>query len=214
MERDDWVKTVLIGGGLIIFSFLVIPGILVSGYVIRVIRGRLEDAPEPPPFGEWGALLVDGLQAWVIGFIYMLVPTIVAAVTIGGSIASMATGSRAGAAAGLAGLFGGFLLWFVLSLVFGYVAVAAVVNFAREEQFGAAFDFGTIRDVVTTGDYAVGWVLGVVVVIVAGAIVGLLNVVPFLGFIVGAFVNFYAIVAAAHLWTGGFADALGPAPAD
>lgn len=214
MESDDWMKNILIGGVLVIFSFLLIPGIVVSGYVVRVIRAQLGDSAGPPPFDEWGTLLVDGIQAWIIGIVYMLVPTIVAAVTMGGSIVSMATGTRAGAAAGLAGFFGGFLLWFVLSLLFGYVGVAGVVNFAREGRFGAAFDVETIRGVVTDGDYAVAWVLAVVVLIVAGVVVGVLNVVPFLGFIVGAFVQFYALVVAATLWTDGFTDALGAAGGD
>lgn len=209
MQSDDWKTTVLIGGVLVIFGVLLIPGLIVSGYAVRVIRDYLEGASSPPPFEDWGRLLVDGVQVFVIGFVYMLIPTIVAVVMIGGSIVAMATGARAGAAAGLAGFFGGFLLWFVLSLIFGYVAVAGIVNFAREERFGAAFDFGTIKDVITSGDYAMAWLLAVVVMIVAGVVVGVLNVVPFLGFIIGAFINFYALIVAATLWTDGFSDALG-----
>lgn len=209
IESDDWQLTVLIGGVLTLFSFLLIPGLLVGGYVVRVVRGSAGGSNEPPVFDDWGRLLVDGVQAWIIGFVYMLVPTIVAAVTIGGSLASMATGSTGGAMAGIAGFFGGFILWFVLTLLFGYLAVAGIVNFAREERFGAAFDFGTIREVVTTSEYAVAWLVAVAVMVVAGIVVGVLNVIPFLGFIVGSFVSFYAVVVAATLWTDGFTDAIG-----
>jgi len=38
-----------------------------------------------------------------------LIPAVVAVFTIGGAIAAMATGSRAGAAAGFAGLAGGYV---------------------------------------------------------------------------------------------------------
>jgi hypothetical protein len=147
MESDEWLKIVLIGGVLTVFGFLIVPMLPVYGYIVRTLRHRLDGRPEPPSFGEWSSLFVDGLQAWVIGIIYLIIPLVVGAVTVGGSIAAMATGSRAGSAAGVAGLIGGFLVTFVLALVFGYFAVVGVVNFAREDHFGAAFDLDTIRAV-------------------------------------------------------------------
>lgn len=209
MERDDWIKTVLIGGVLTIFSFLIIPALPVYGYVVRAIRTSLGGQAEPPAFDDWGSLFVEGIQAWVIGIIYMIIPGIVAFVLIGGSIAAMATGTRGGAAAGLGGLLVGFLVTFVLSLVFGYFAVIAVVNFAREERFGAGFDFATLQRVGFDGTYAVAWLASVVVFIVAAVIGGVLNVIPFLGLIVGSFLYFYAAVVAANLWADGFSEALG-----
>ena len=207
-ESDEWLKTVLIGGVLTVFGFLLIPMLPVYGYIVRTLRHRLDGRPEPPAFTDWGSLFVDGLQAWVIAIIYLLVPLIVGGVTVGGSIAAMATGSRAGSAAGMAGLVGGFAITFVLMLVFGYFAVIAVVNFAREGRFGAAFDFETIRAVALDRDYAIPWGVSVVVFIVAGVIASVLNIIPFLGFVVGSFVFFYAQIVAASLWADGFAAAL------
>jgi len=203
-ESDEWLKTVAIGGVLTLFGFLLLPLFLVYGYAVRVIRTCTADNPEPPLFEDWGAMLVDGLQVWVIGIVYLFVPLAVGAVTIGGSIAAMATGTSAGVTTGLAGLGVGLLVTFVLSLLFGYVAVAAIVNFARTEEFGAAFDFGVIRTVIFDRDYAVAWAVSVAVLVGAGAIVGALNSIPFLGAIVGAFVGFYALVVAAALWADGF----------
>lgn len=110
-------------------------------------------------------------------------------------------------AAGAAGFGLGALLALALTVVFSYVAVAAIVNFIAEDRVGAAFDFGTLREVVTTREYAVAWLLSVVVFIVAAVVSGLLNIVPFLGAILGAFVFFYAEVVAAALWADGFAEA-------
>lgn len=210
MEHDDWMKTILIGGVLSVFSFLLVPLLPVYGYLVRVLRHRLAGEPEPPTFGDWGELFADGLKAFVVVFVYMLVPVIVGAVTVGGSFAAMATGTRSGAAAGMGGLALGFLLTFVLTLVFGYVAVAALVNFAREDSLGAAFDFGTIRAVATNREYAVAWLLAAAAFFGASVVAGLLNVVPFLGAIVGAFLLFYVQIAAARLWADGFSDALEP----
>lgn len=206
-EDDEWLKTVLIGGVLSIFGFLLIPTILVYGYVVRVLRHSLAGEAAPPRFDDWGGLLVDGLKAAVVGFVYMLIPAAVGAVAVGGSLAAIATGSRSGAAAGLGALALGALLTFVLALLFGYVAVVAVVNFAHEGDLGAGFDVGTIKHVALSGDYAVPWALSVAVFVGAGLVVGVLNVVPILGTLVGAFVLFYAQVAAARLWADGYAAA-------
>lgn len=204
-DQDSWVKTLIIGGVLTFFGFLLIPLFAVQGYVIRVIRSTIEGESSPPEFGDWGNLIVQGFKAWVIAFIYMLIPTIVAFVTVGGAIGAMATGSETGAAVGLAGMFGGLALTAVLSLVFGYFAVVAIVLFAREEEFGAAFDFGQLRDVALNADYAIAWLVSIVVFIVAGIVAG----IPFIGFILGPFASFYAMMVAGRLWAGGYMDAVG-----
>jgi hypothetical protein len=210
-DGDDWVRTILIGGVLSLLSFLVIPAILVSGYIIHVVRARFEDQPTPPQFDNWGDLLTDGLKAWIIGIVYLLIPLLVAGVTVGGAILAAVSGGRAGGiAAGIGVLLGG-LLSLVLGLVFGYVAVAAVLNFAREDTLGAGFDFGTLKPILFDSDYAVAWLAAVGVFIAASIITGALNAVPVLGGIVSAFVVFYAQMVAAYLWADGFTDATGQA---
>lgn len=144
-QREDWLRTVGIGGILIFFGFLLVPLFLVYGYLMRTIKGSLSQESVPPAFGDWGELLVDGVQAWVISLVYLLVPLVVAALTVGGSIVAAATGTRTGAAAGAGGLFFGLTLTAVLSLLFGYLAAVAIVNFARQDRFGAAFDVGVLR---------------------------------------------------------------------
>lgn len=207
MNSDDWLKTLLIGGVLLLFSFLVIPAIAVYGYVVTAIRDSLDGKSEPPAFEDWGDLLRKGALGWVIGVVYMLVPIVVAAVTVGGSIAAILTGSRAGQAAGFAGILGGIGLSLVLTLVFGYFAVVALVNFARTDEFRDAFDFTTIRQVGLNRDYVVPWLLSIVVFVVASIVGSALNVVPLLGAVLSAFVFFYAEVVAARFWADGFAAA-------
>lgn len=204
MERDEWLKTVLIGGVLTWLGFLLVPLFFVYGYLVRTIRASLRDDPEPPAFEEWGELLVDGLQAWIIGLVYLLVPLIVASVTIGGSIATMATGSDAAVATGFGSMLFGLVVSLVLTLAFGYVAVAALVNFAREDRFGAAFDFGLIKTVALDREYAVPWLVSVGIFLVASFV----NGVPFVGWLLAPFVGFYAAIVAANLWADGFAAAL------
>ena len=212
MEDDDWTVTVLIGGVLTLLSFLVVPGILVYGYLVQAVRERADGATQPPAFEDWGELLVDGLKAWVIGIVYMLVPLVVFGVTVGGSLFAMATGTRAGAGVGLAGLFGGLAVSFVLSLAFGYVATAAIIHFACTGEFGAGFDFGTLRKLVMSQEYATPWLVSIALFIAVNVAVNLLNVIPFVGSLVAVilspFATFYVAVVATDLWAGGYNAAL------
>lgn len=200
MGRDDWLKTILIGGVLTFLSILVVPIFLVYGYILRTIRGCLVGETEPPVFDEWGELLVDGLQAAIIGIIYMIVPILVGAIMVGSAMIAVITGDLAA----LGGVFLGFMLSMVLSLVFGYFAVVAIVNFAREGRFGAAFEFDVIKTVAFNREYAIAWLVSVAVIIVAG----LAGSIPVLGWILIPFVGFYASVVAANLWATGFTQAL------
>lgn len=211
-ESDDWIATVLIGGLALLFSFLIVPLFAVAGYGVRVIRAGMDDADEPPVFDEWGELLREGFVASVIGFVYQIPPLIVLVVFVGGSLVALLTGTDAGAGLGLVGLLGGVLVWWLLSLVFGYVGFAGVANYAREGTFGAGFDFGVITDVVTDGDYLLAWAYIVVLNVVVGVVTSVLNAVPFLGAIVGVFVGFYALIIAGWLLGNGFAAATGYSP--
>jgi hypothetical protein len=212
MEDDDWTVTVLIGGVLSLLSFLVVPGFFVYGYLVRAVRERADGATQPPAFDDWGDLLVDGIKAWVIGLVYMLVPLLVFGVTVGGSLFTMATGTRAGAGAGLAGLLGGLAISFILSLVFGYIATAAIIHFACTGEFSAGFDFGTLRKLAFSPEYATPWLVSIALFIAANIAVNLFNVLPIIGSLIAVilspFATFYMVVVATDLWAGGYNAAL------
>lgn len=208
MESEDWIKTVAIGGVALIFSFLIVPYFLVTGYLVRAIRAGMEEAEEPPVFDEWGDLLKEGLVAGIIGLIYQIIPIIVVSVFVGGSILAMATGSDAGAGIGMLGLVGGLFVGWILSVIFGFVGFAGVANYAKEGTFASGFDFGVISTVITSRVYLMAWVYVIALYIVATIAVGVLNVVPILGGLVGAFVIFYAAIIAGWLWGSGFAEAM------
>lgn len=207
MESDDWIVTVLLGGLALLLSILVVPWFLVSGYLVRDIRAGMEGAETPPVFDDWGELLKEGFVAAVIGLIYQLVPLIVFFVFVGGSFLALLSGSDAGAGAGVLGLFAGMVVSWLLAIVFGYVGLAGIGNYAREGTFGAGFDFDVIADVVTSKSYLVAWLYVVALNVVVAIINGVLNVVPVVGGLVGAFVAFYALVIAGWLWGRGFAEA-------
>lgn len=199
-QNDAWKRTVLIGGLLIVIGVLIVPLFAVYGYLVRAIRDSLEGASTPPIFDDWRSLVVDGAQAWVISVLYLLVPALVAAVTVSGSITALANGSGAATALGTGGLFIGVVVSGALALLSGYLAVVGIVNFAREERFGAAFDTQVIRSVAFDRGYAIPWVVSVGIAFLAG----LIGAIPVVGWILTPFASFYAAVVAANLWATGF----------
>ena len=220
LRRDDgWLRTVLIGGVLLLLSPLFLPTLVVQGYLVRVLRGVVGGAGDPPVFDEWVEMLVDGVKLLVVQLVYGLVPG--GLVFLGSLVAGLGAylaggGGRAGAGVGAGvGLLAGilFLLAFLLGLLAAYVTPAAVANFAREGELAAAFDLATVREVVSSRAYlvaalyavAAGIVVAVGTTLVAATIVGLV-LVPF--------VAFYGQVAVYHVLARGFAESLGLGGAD
>jgi hypothetical protein len=212
MENDDWVKTVGIGGLLVLLSFLIVPALAAYGYALRVIRAGIRDDAEPPVFDEWGDLIIDGLKVFIIGLVYQIIPLIVLVVLVGGSLFSMlagagAGGSAGGAAAGLgiAGIFGGLALYALLALVFGYIGAAGIINFARTGEFGDAFDFGVIKELMFSGDYLLAW--GIVIALnLAVNIIGSILSITVVGNILIPWLAFYAVVVGAFVFGRSYAE--------
>lgn len=207
-RRENWVATVAIGGALTLFGFLIVPAIIVTGYVLAAIRGRVAGEEAPPAWEGWTELFVDGLKAWVVGIVYAVVPTLLGLAVFGTAVAAMATGSDVGMAIGLLGLGFGSLVWLVVALAFFYPLPASLANLAVTGRLGAAFDVGTVRAVVSTRAYAIPWLWGLAVLVVAGVVGGAVNAIPVLGWILGALFLFYVDVVLAAVWGAGFADAL------
>ena len=157
MNHDNWIVTVLIGGALSLFSFLIVPILIVYGYLLRVIRTSIDGQSEPPVFEDWGELIVEGFKAAVIVFVYMLIPLIVGAVTVGGSIAAI------GVFYGIDNAVVGWLTHEFHSAVFAFV-FAGLVSLAparyRDSALvavGAGIAWGVILWVVAAGFVAPFW---------------------------------------------------------
>lgn len=196
--NDDWLPTVAIGGLLSILQFLIVPIIVAQGYYVRVLRGVARGETVAPSFTDWGDLFVDGLKLLVVGIGYGLLITIpvLLLTAIAGGGATAVGGEVGGAFALLVSL-----VVFAYSLVVSYVIPAALANFAVEDSIAAAFDFETLRAVVTTGEYVRGIVFGLLVAIVGGLVGSILTVV-----LIGFFVLFYVQIAVYYCFARGYAE--------
>ena len=205
IKDDTSLKTILIGGLLSIFSFLLIPIFLLQGYFLRVLEGASEGTSAAPVFDDWGELFVDGLKMFVVTLVYVFVPTVVffglGVVVAGGALLTGDPGVLAGA-----GLFGLllFFLYFVVVLLATYLLPIGLTNLAREGDVGAAFDTTVLSSVATNADYVVAVILAVVVGVVLGTVAAFLTVI-----LIGFFIQFYVQIVALYLLGRGVGEAMG-----
>lgn len=203
-QNDDWVRNVLIGGVLVLLSFLLVPVFLVYGYLARVLRASSRGDPTAPDFDEWGDLFVEGVTLVVVSLVYLVVPLVLTVLfaAVVGALTLDFESVGGGGPAGILGLLA-VLVIPVVWLLGVYLLPAAMTNVARERSFGAAFDVDALGAAAGSGDYFVAVLLAVVVSLVLGAIAGLLTVV-----LVGVFVSFYVQVVVFYLFGRGFGEAV------
>lgn len=200
---DDWLPTILIGGILSILSPLILPGLVIQGYLVRVLRESGREERALPSFTEWGTLLVDGVKLIVINFVYSILIFIPYGVFVT-SIIGMGAVAGGDVPSTLSTVALVSLLVLVLvSLLVAYVVPAAMANFALEDSLGAAFHLSTIRRGAFTREYAVGWLLAILVGVVGGLVGLALSLL-----VVGIFVLFYVQVAMWFLLGRGYARGL------
>lgn len=194
-ESEDVVKTVLIGGLLTLFSFLLIPAFFAGGYLLRVLERTAAGDDELPVFEGWGDLGVEGLKAFLITMVYGFVPFAIGGALLAVSFA-IGSGGDAMGAVGALGMFLAMTVWFGLGLAVAYVIPAALANYAEKRTIGAGFDVATLKPVLTNKTYAIGWLTAFAVILIGGVIASVVGVVPLLGQIAGAFIGFYVAMGA------------------
>lgn len=208
-KGDSGIARNIIGGCLFLFFFLIVPPFAAVGYLVRTLAGASRGEAEPPAFEEWGGLVVDGFKAFLISLAYALAPLVLLAVFM----AVLGAGGRAsdGASGILAGVgVVAMLLYFAVALAINYVLPAAITNFGREGSMGAAFDFETLKPVLTSGSYIKAVLLTFVVAIAIGVAFSVFAFVTLgLGYLVAPFVYFYVYLAAAYMFGTAFGDVAG-----
>jgi hypothetical protein len=227
VDSDDRAETILLGGVLTLLSWLLIPAVFVVGYFQRVLA-RTNAGDPAPSFDDWGDLFGDGLKAIGVALAYFAVPAIFlttvlmsllafsvettvsesSPVTDPGVVADTAT-SAGPDLLSVVIVLGGLALSGITALAAWYVLPAALARVAVEDRFGAAFEFRELAGVLTSGSYATGWLLALVVIVVDGAVISGLASIPFLGWALIPFAVFYLNVVTFALYGQGYRDATG-----
>lgn len=211
LKGADWLKTIVIGGILGLLSVLIVPILLVDGYFVRELRSVIGGEVEPPRFGEWGDLLVDGVKAFVITLLYALIPFVIFLLA-GGAFVLMIPLSTGviptmdsinailnPLGVGVAG---------ILAVLVYYLIPAALANFSVNGSIRSGFEIGSLRKMVFSGTYLVAWLIALGILVVFGAITSALNLTV-IGAILTPFVAFYAAMAAMYLYGTAYRRTIG-----
>lgn len=112
---------------------LIIPTIIVSGYLIRIIESTLEGSEELPEFNDLKKLLIDGLKYMVVNFIYGI-PILVVSFIIWNLMAS-----NPNTATNIAAIVS-IIIGFFINIIF----LMAIGNMVQEKTIKGAFQFKRI----------------------------------------------------------------------
>ncbi len=201
-EDENWVTKVLIGAGMFLLGFLIIPLLIVVGYGVRVTRNVIEGAEKPlPDWDDWGGFIKDGLMMAII-FIGYAIPIFLLMI-LGGVFSAL--GNRGGAAAIFALI--GFLfscIQFIYSIALALILPGIVGRYAATGEIGAAFAVGEIFQSFKEN---VGLYLMAFVVYLVAQIVGSLGMIACgIGVL---FTAFYSQLIVAHAYGQVYREAFG-----
>lgn len=187
-QDEEWVTKILVGG---LLNLLPIVNFLSMGFALETMRNGTRGQEEMPEWQDWGDKFMLGLIAFVIGFIYSLIPVII--MTAGGAGGVLAGGLAGG------GLFGGSaLIGILLWLAIIFFMPMAMANYVAKQQFGAAFALGEILEHIkpVLGNYAIAYVLALVLAF----FLVLVAFIPVIGWIIAIFGSFYVGVVFASVF--------------
>ncbi|MDO5845838.1 MAG: DUF4013 domain-containing protein [Methanocorpusculum sp.] len=188
--------------GMAVLYLIPIVDFIVTGMFLKIFRKEEVD------FSNAGKSFVQGLLAFIIQLIYMIIPLILGMVLLGASlIPAITTGGVAGVANAITGglSIASLIITLVVAIIFALIMTPAIVSFARG-GFGDAFKFSNIFAMIGKvgwGKYILSIIVLFLVLLVVGVVLGFICLIPILGLIV-----FILAMPFIQIWTYKFWDNL------
>ena len=194
-KDSEWIQKILIGG---IIGIIPIINLIRYGYILKVIKEATEGNHGMPKWEDWGNLFINGLIAFIISLIYLIIPILIMLVSAGGVMTAALSGNMNLMYGMMAGAVGGILIGLLLALVFGFMVPMALAMYTKENSFGAAFRIGEVLSRIKSvfADYVTVYV----VLIALMFILFLLSFIPVLGTLIVIFGSFYVTVVAFNMF--------------
>ncbi|SEK37068.1 DUF4013 domain-containing protein [Haloferax larsenii] len=204
LASDTSLDTVVVGVLVTLASFATpLAGVVLVGYVVRLVRAGGRTATALPAFDEFGGMVVDGVRLSVV-LLALQLPAVGMAVAVaklaGASFATLVYAAEMHSlhVIGNSALIGvGLVAAGGAALVGTYLSAAATVALARERSLVAAVP--TTRELASDTSF-VPVVSAVALVVFAGRLLtALFGALPLVGSGLAALVSFFALVASATL---------------
>jgi hypothetical protein len=191
-DDEDWVKKVLLGG---VLNLIPLVGLFfTSGYMLETLKNVMDGRQLPlPEWDDWGGKFMKGLMLFIIGLIYSLPLILVVCCLIGGTLvfASQNEDTANVMSSVVAPCMQCVNLLYTIALV--VVLPAVLTKYAETEEFGAAFRFGEIFNLIKDN------ISTYLIVVVITWLAGLVGQLGLLACGVGvAFTMFYGMLVNAH----------------
>lgn len=117
----------------------VIFALIAPGYLVSVTREGIDQTGLIPPL-EIGANIVNSIKLAILGFIYMIIPSIFAVIFV----VIISSVARSDAAPALAII--GLLILLIIYLLFAFLLVVAEMRFAKYDSLSEALSFGEVYE--------------------------------------------------------------------
>lgn len=206
-EDKQWISKLLIAILISLLAFVIVPALILQGYVVKLIRqvmnGNRDTLPE---WDDWGKLLRDGFFV-TVGELAWMLPLILLVIIV--SVATGGIGSLSEDAAAVAATGGGLLLLclvLLMVLVALFLTPALLIQYAIKDDFGALFRFSEVFDIIRNhmSDILIAFLVTVAAVFVVSLIGGVLGIIPCLGwiaaFVIGLASGPYVSFVGGHLY--------------
>ncbi len=194
-EDKQWISKLLIAVLMSLLVFFIVPGLILQGYVVKLVRQVMNgNRDELPEWTDWGKLLRDGFFVTVGELVWML-PLILLVIIV--TLATTGVGSLSDDAAAVAATGGGLLLLCLVLLmvvVALFLTPALLIQYAIKDDFGALFRFSEVFDIIRNhmADILIAFLVTLAALFVVSLIGGVLGIVPCLGWIAAAAIGLAA----------------------
>lgn len=170
---------------LIVLDIIPIVNFIVIGYFAKCIK-ESPASKNPPQLVDYGDLWIQGAKVFVVSLVYMIIPVALIIPIVFTAFAWS--------------LFWGFLFFnwvllvalgvigLILSFLFMLILVIAVANMIEKNDLGKAFAFSEILDIIKR----LGWgnyILWAIIIFVIGVIVGLIGLIPYVGWLLSLIIS-------------------------
>lgn len=160
-------------------SILIIPGILASGYVLRIMEYTFNGSDELPPLNDWFEMFTDGLKYVVVNIIYIIIPAIITGViTMVIVMSSLSSGHVSSLSTFMVMLFQTMLIVGIIIMTVPYlISLIALPHIVKKNRLEDAIKFKEIFAVIKNMGLRV-FIIGAVVLIASTLIPSALGMIP------------------------------------
>jgi hypothetical protein len=208
-DDKQWMSKLLIAVLMSILAFLIIPALILQGYVVKIIRQVMGgDWDGLPEWSDYGKLLKDGFFVTVTELLYAL-PFILLMIVGGlatGGIGSLSSGDDLAAVVATGGGLTLACLAILVAIAFLFLTPAILIQYAIKDDFGDLFRFGEVFNIIRnhTADILVAFIVTLVAAFVLSLVLGVLSIIPCLGWIAAAILGLavgpYISFVSGHLY--------------